>query len=148
MRRWLAGALLVLAALAAAGPTVAGAYTVNDVASQVRCPTCNEPLNVSNSPLADRMRDYIAVHKAGGWSEQQVIDGLVREFGSNVLATPPKSGFDLVAWLVPGLAVLAGLCAIPIITRLWARRRTPAAAVAPPEGEDARRLDEELGRLR
>ena len=48
---------------------------------------------------------------------------------------------------MPGLAVLAGLCAIPIITRLWARRRTPAAAVSPPEGEDARRLDDELGRL-
>jgi cytochrome c-type biogenesis protein CcmH len=147
VRRRLAGALLLVVALAALTPALAGAYSVDDVARQVRCPTCNTPLNVSNSPLADRMRDYIAVHRDQGWSEQRVIDGLVSEFGSNVLATPPKSGFDLIAWLVPGLAVLAGLCAIPVITRLWARRRTPAAAVAAPEGEDAQRLDEELGRL-
>jgi cytochrome c-type biogenesis protein CcmH len=146
IRRALAAAMLLLVAIAAAAP-VAGAYTVDEVAREVRCPTCNTPLNVSNSPLAERMRQYIAERKDEGWSKQQVIDGLVQEFGSNVLATPPKSGFDLVAWLVPGLAVLAGLCAIPIITRLWARRRTPSAAVAAPEGEDARRLDEELGRL-
>jgi cytochrome c-type biogenesis protein CcmH len=147
-RRTLAAALLIVVALLALAPGLAGAYTVDDVAREVRCPTCNTPLNVSNSPLANRMRTYIAEHKSQGWSKQQVIDGLVREFGSNVLATPPKSGFDLIAWLVPGLAVLAGLCAIPIITRLWARRRAPAAAVAAPEGEDARRLDEELRRLR
>jgi cytochrome c-type biogenesis protein CcmH len=146
IRRTVAAAMLLLVAIAAAAP-VAGAYTVDEVAREVRCPTCNTPLNVSNSPLAERMRQYIAERKDEGWSKQQVIDGLVQEFGSNVLATPPKSGFDLVAWLVPGLAVLAGLCAIPIITRLWARRRTPSAAVAAPEGEDARRLDEELGRM-
>ena len=146
-RRALAAALLLLVAIAVAAPA-AGAYSVDDVAREVRGPTCNTPLNVSNSPLANRMREYIAEHKDAGWTKQQVVDGLVREFGSNVLATPPKSGFDLVAWLVPGLAVLAGLCAIPIITRLWARRRTPSAAVAAPEGEDAKRLDEELGRLR
>jgi len=147
IRRALAAAMLLLVAIAAAAP-VAGAYTVDEVAREVRCPTCNTPLNVSNSPLAERMRQYIAERRQEGWSKQRVIDGLVQEFGSNVLATPPKSGFDLIAWLVPGLAVLAGLCAIPIITRLWARRRTPAAAVPAPEGEDARRLDEELGRLR
>lgn len=145
-RRLAAVALILLAAL----PVAAGAYTVNDVARQVRCPTCNTPLDVSNAPVALDMKRYIAEKRDAGWTQQQVIDGLVDEFGRGVLATPPKSGFDLIAWVVPGIVVLIGLGAIPILTRAWARRPRPDAASAgpPPTDEESQRLEEELRRLR
>ena len=145
-RRLAAVALILLAAL----PVAAQAYTVNDVARQVRCPTCNTPLDVSNAPVALDMKRYIAEKRDAGWTQQQVIDGLVDEFGRGVLATPPKSGFDLIAWVVPGIVVLLGLAAIPVLTRAWARRPRPDAAAAgpPPTDEEARRLEEELRRLR
>jgi cytochrome c-type biogenesis protein CcmH len=144
-RRLAAVALVLLVAF----PVAAGAWTVNDVARQVRCPTCNTPLDVSNAPVALDMKKYIAEKREEGWTQQQVIDGLVDEFGRGVLATPPKSGFDLIAWVVPGIAVLIGLAAIPIVTRAWARRPRPDAASAgpPPTDEESRRLDEELRRL-
>ena len=146
IRRALLLALVLLAAL----PVAAQAYTVNDVARQVRCPTCNTPLDVSNAPVAIDMKRYIAEKRDAGWTQQEVIDGLVDEFGRGVLATPPKSGFDLIAWLVPGIAVLLGLAAIPLLTRAWARRPRPDAAASgpPPTEEEARRLEEELRRLR
>ena len=81
---------------------------------------------------------------AKGQSEEQILDALVAEFGREVLATPPKSGFDLVAWLVPILLVVVGLAAIPFVTRAWARRRageTPAPEISP---EDAALLEDEL----
>jgi cytochrome c-type biogenesis protein CcmH len=140
-------ALLVLAAL----PAAAGALTVNEVAREVRCPTCNTPLDVSNSPAASDMKVFIAERIDQGWEKDRIIDALVVEFGDGVLATPPKSGFDLIAWLVPGLAVLAGIVAIGLLAWTWSRRR-PAAAAAeaapPPTPEEARRLDDELRRLR
>jgi cytochrome c-type biogenesis protein CcmH len=127
-------------------PVAAAGLTVNDVAREVRCPTCNTPLNVSNAPVALRMKSYIADRIEAGWSEQRIIDGLVDEFGPQILATPPKSGFDLIAWLVPALAVGLGLAAIPLIARTWTRRAPPVAA---PDisitDEERRRLDEELG---
>jgi cytochrome c-type biogenesis protein CcmH len=143
-------ALLVALVLLAALPLAAQAYTVNDVARQVRCPTCNTPLDVSNAPVAIDMKRYIAEKRDAGWTQQEVIDGLVDEFGRGVLATPPKSGFDLIAWIVPGVVVLLGLAAIPILTRAWARRPRPdpAASGPPPTDEEARRLDEELRLLR
>ncbi|HET6691145.1 MAG TPA: cytochrome c-type biogenesis protein [Miltoncostaeaceae bacterium] len=145
VRRLAAVALVLLVAF----PVAAGAWTVNDVARQVRCPTCNTPLDVSNAPVALDMKKYIAEKRDEGWTQQQVIDGLVDEFGRGVLATPPKSGFDLIAWVVPGIVVLIGLAAIPIVTRAWARRDRPDAAAAgpPPTDDEARRLDEELRRL-
>lgn len=144
LRRAVALALIALAAL----PVAALAYTVNDVARQVRCPTCNTPLDVSSAPVALDMKRYIAEKRDAGWTQEEVIDGLVDEFGRGVLATPPKSGFDLIAWIVPALAVALGLAAIPIIARTWSRRTRTAEGpeVPPPSPEEARRLDEELRR--
>lgn len=146
MRR--AAAILALLLLVVV-PATAGALTVNEVAREVRCPTCNTPLDVSSSPAAADMKQYIAERIDRGWDKQRIIDGLVAEFGEGVLATPAKSGFDLVAWLVPGLAVLAGIVAIGILAWTWSRRRAAAtpAAPPPPTAEEARRLDDELRRL-
>jgi cytochrome c-type biogenesis protein CcmH len=141
--------LLVAALLLAALPSLAAALTVNDVAREVRCPTCNTPLDVSSAPVALDMKQYIAERIDAGWDKQRIIDGLVDEFGEEVLATPPKSGFDLIAWIVPALAVALGLAAIPFIARAWARRPRAAPDDVPaPSPEEARRLEEELRRLR
>jgi cytochrome c-type biogenesis protein CcmH len=139
-------ALLLLALL----PATAGALTVNEVAREVRCPTCNTPLDVSSSPAATDMKQYIAERIDRGWDKERIIDGLVAEFGEGVLATPAKSGFDLIAWLVPGLAVLAGIVTVGALAWTWSRRRqgTAAPAPPPPTAEEARRLDDELRRLR
>jgi len=144
IRRALVVALLVLVAL----PGLAVALTVNDVAREVRCPTCNTPLDVSSAPVAQDMKAYIARRIEAGWTKDQIINGLVDQFGKNVLATPPKEGFDLIAWVVPGLFVALGLASIPFITRRWSKR-AHADAPAPPEltPDEARRLDEELRRL-
>ena len=146
MTRALRAALVALALLLAV-PAMASALTVNEVAREVRCPTCNTPLDVSNAPIAARMKAYIAERIDRGWEKQRIIDGLVDEFGEGVLTTPPKSGFDLIAWIVPALLVGAGLVAIPIVTRVWARRpRAEGPAPPAPTPEEARRLDEELRR--
>jgi cytochrome c-type biogenesis protein CcmH len=138
---------LVLLVLMAALPATALGLTVNEVAREVRCPTCNTPLDTSSAPVALDMKEYIAERIAAGWDKDRIIDGLVDEFGQGVLATPPKSGFDLVAWIVPALVVAFGLAAIPVIARVWSR---PAPAAPPPPeatAEERRRLDEELRRL-
>lgn len=144
IRRALLVALVALVAL----PGLAAALTVNDVAREVRCPTCNTPLDVSSAPVALDMKAYIAQRIEAGWTKQQIIDGLVDEFGKNVLATPPKEGFDLIAWVVPGLFVALGLLSIPLIARRWSRRSRDDGP-EPPElsADDSRRLDEELRRL-
>lgn len=135
----LAAGLLVLA------PT-AGALSVNEVAKEVKCPTCTTPLDVSDAPVAQDMKIYIAERIEAGWNKEQIIDGLVAEFGTSVRATPPKSGFDLIAWIVPGIVVGVGLAAIAVLTRLWAVRGRRRRRLTEPTAAEERRLDERLGR--
>ena len=142
MTRLLAAVLAVCALLA---PMPALGLSPGEVEAELRCVTCGTPLDVSNAPAAQRMKDRIAVRISQGATKQQILDEFVADFGRQVLATPPKHGFDLVAWLLPGLAVVGGLCAIPFVTRAWAKRR-PAVAVpaARLNDEDAARLQREL----
>ena len=72
---------MLLAALAFAAPAMS--LTVVEVAREVRCPTCNTPLDVSNSPAADRMKVFIAGRIAEGDDKQQIIDAIL-PFGEEV----------------------------------------------------------------
>lgn len=145
LRRMVAVALLVLVAL----PGLASALSVNEVARELRCPTCNAPLDTSNSPAANDMKRFIGDRIAEGWDKERIIDAMVADFGDQVLATPPKSGFNLVAWVVPAAVALLGLIMVPFLTRAWARRRPGADADAVHEvsPDDSARIDAELRRL-
>lgn len=139
-------ALLVLAAPAAAAekPTLA------DLEDEVICPTCQTTLQLSNSPIATQMRAFIRERIAAGDSKQEIKDELVAEFGEGVLAAPPKSGFNLIAWLLPLAGLLVALVAITLLARRYARARPEPAATgpAPPlDPELERRVDEELARF-
>lgn len=142
MRRLIA---LMVAVVIAAAPSAALALSVTEVAAELRCVTCGTPLDISNAPAAQRMKEQIALRISQGATKQEIKAEFVREFGEQVLATPKKSGFGLVAWLLPALAVVAGLFAIPFVTRAWAKRRPAVATtVAPLDAEDAERLQREL----
>ena len=87
------------------------------------CPICGTALNLSASPQADRERAFIRRQIAAGKTKDQIKDELVAQYGTQVLAEPPKSGFDLTAWLVPGAAILIAAVAIALGLRRLAARR-------------------------
>jgi cytochrome c-type biogenesis protein CcmH len=141
-----------LASGSQAGPAVAPRTTLPDVEDEVMCPICGTALNLSFSPQADRERAYIRREIAAGKTKDQIKGDLVAQYGTQVLAEPPKSGFDLAAWLVPGAALLIAVIAIAIGLRRWRRagRRAgeaPSSADDPPlDPSDAERLDADLAR--
>lgn len=146
-RRSLAVALMLLAGLLLV-PAVAGALGVNEVARELRCPTCNSPLDVSHSPVANDMKAFIAARIDDGWTKQQIIDAMVDDFGEQVLATPPKRGFNLIAWVVPILVLIGGIILVPWLTRLWTRRSGGETAPNAPEisADDRDLIEREMRR--
>jgi len=150
-RRVLAGpaiALLLLAILlAGAGQAAATPRTsLPAIERQVMCVTCKIPLNVAESPQADRERAFIQSLIAEGDSEAQIKRALVGQYGPAVLALPSSHGFDLAAYLVPVavlLALIAGLALLPHFRHRGAAAPAQEPA-APLSGADAARLDADL----
>lgn len=119
-----------------------------DIEHEVMCPVCGTLLEqAGEAPQANDERNFIRDLIAQGESKEEILDALVDEFGEEVLAVPDNEGFDLAAWLVPGLAVALGGVAILVGLRRWRRETSaaPADAGALSE-EDAERLDSDLER--
>jgi cytochrome c-type biogenesis protein CcmH len=140
MRRLLLLALLLVFATGAAPQA-----SLPDIEDEVMCVECGTALNVSTSAVADQERAFIRRQIAMGKDKEEVKAALVEEFGPGVLADPPSSGFDLVAYLVPALLAVLAVLGVGIAARRWRRRAAPATPAGEPlAAEDAARLDAEL----
>jgi cytochrome c-type biogenesis protein CcmH len=158
-RTWLACALALAcltagwaqvapaAALGAAGGSARPSLPV--IERQVMCVTCKIPLNVAESPQADRERAYIQSLIDEGKSEAQIKQSLVAQYGPTVLGLPSDHGFDAAAYVVP-LAVVVALAGLALVLlprwRRRAREHDAHEAPAALSAADAARLDSDLAR--
>ena len=149
----LSALLLAPAATASANPPQRA--SLSNLENEVMCLVCGTTLAVSDSPQADRERAFIRALIAQGETESQIKKALVAQYGRQVLATPSDSGFDLAAWIVPGLAVILAAIAIGFAVVRWRRGRPAgqsrplptATAAGPPSGNgDSARLSSDLER--
>jgi cytochrome c-type biogenesis protein CcmH len=139
-------AAVAVVALLAGGGAALAAPSPADLEAELVCPTCKTTLDQSDSPVARRMKTIIRERLAEGATEAEIKAELVAQFGAAVLAEPPKSGFDLLAWLVPLALLLAGAVGVAAVAWGWSRRGVEDdVAAADPAIE--RRLDDELRRF-
>jgi cytochrome c-type biogenesis protein CcmH len=150
-------AAVMAAALVFAAPAAACAHPRTSLAylqGQVMCPTCHTTLEMSDSPAAQRIRAFIAKRIAACWTTEQIESALVANYGQGVLAAPSHKGFDLLAWWLPIVGVLAGAVVLAFGVWRWSRRKEPDEPDEPdkPAGsgldeETERRLDDLLARF-
>ena len=146
-------AVLALAGAALAAPSPP---TLADLEDEIMCPTCGTTLDQSSSPIALRMKDFIARRIAAGDSKGEIKGALVAEFGEEVLAAPPRRGFNLLAWVLPLAGLGLGAAVLGVAVWRWTGAREPgepsvadprANGRAPIDVELERRVDEELARF-
>ena len=93
---------------------------VHDVASQLKCPVCQgESVADSPSTISQQMRGVIRQQLQQGQSEQQIIQFFVSRYGSNILWSPPKQGFTMLAWIIPIAILLIGALLLVLVLRGW-----------------------------
>ncbi len=153
MKRFL---LVAAGVLALAGPAAASEQhpTLAELENEIMCPVCDTTLAQSDSPLAQRMKQHIRAWIAAGNTKSEIKDKLVADFGPAILAAPPKKGFDLLAWVLPLVGILAGAALVGYLAWRWSRRRERQTVPVvgsrngrPLEPELERRVDEELARF-
>lgn len=152
-RRGLAllGVLLSVAAAAVSTTTAAAVprTSLPTIERQVMCVTCKIPLNVAQSPQADRERAYIQSLIDQGETQAQIKNALVGQYGPAVLGLPGAHGFDLTAYLVPLAVLIALVTGLALLLPHWRRARAGTTHVSPAalEADDAARLDADLARF-
>jgi cytochrome c-type biogenesis protein CcmH len=147
--------LLLVLALPATAAASEKHPTLRELQGDLMCPTCGTSLELSNAPAADQIRRFVRQRIAAGDTKSEIEDKLVAEFGRGVLASPPKEGFDLLAWVLPLLALGLGAATIGVLVVRWSRAREPEPAPpgSAPNGRVPldpaleQRLDDELARF-
>ena len=146
------GVILLIILLSFPSARVSAA-TVSDISKQLicQCGCTMVLLNCSHVECGSReeMTTVIAEKLAQGQSTEQILQLFVAQYGEQVLASPPKRGFNLTAWIAPFAAIILGGGVIYAALRTWVGRSRSSVVSTTVEskqenGEYRRRLEKEL----
>ncbi len=144
--RWLGLAMVAVAGLFAAAcdsrsEIPATEQRVHDLSKGIMCPVCpGESIDQSQHPLAIQMRAVVQEQVEQGRSNSDIKSYFVERYGPSVLLEPPRTGFDLIVWIVPVLVVSFGGLALFFVVR--GMMRPKYAAAAGPTAQPALTVDE------
>jgi cytochrome c-type biogenesis protein CcmH len=152
---WITVLLLIFSSLGVATVSAQGSTPtddeVNAIAKQLYCPVCeNTPLDVCPTVACKEWREEIRGMLAEGKSEAEIKQHFVDYYGARVLAAPPATGFNWLVYVVPPIAIVAGIFVLFRAFRAWSQTpKTEAVAdeadASPaPADEYIARMEEEL----
>ena len=144
--------LAALAALALAlgvPATAAARVSFSSAVDQFMCTSCHESLNQVNSPEAISEKQTLQRLIDRNLTLGQIKTAMVAQYGEQVLAQPPASGFNLAVYILPPAIFLGGLALLAYTLPKWRERSRRSAGktlpgAAPLDSDDAKRLDDEL----
>ncbi|HVZ16686.1 MAG TPA: cytochrome c-type biogenesis protein CcmH [Terriglobales bacterium] len=127
--------------LVGAGPSTRSADArFNDLGHKLMCKCgCNQILlecNHVGCAYSTQMRDELTAALQRGAppggstpdSDELVLQSFVQKYGATVLAAPTTSGFNIVAWIIPFVALVLGITLVAVIARKWKFRVQPVGA--------------------
>jgi cytochrome c-type biogenesis protein CcmH len=143
---------ILLLFLATPITVLAGSTEVDEVARELICQCgCYAVLNNcthGECMVRDGMTSSIELQLSQGQSKEQIIKTFVSQYGEAVLASPPKKGFNLTAWITPFAVIIVGGIVIWFAIKRWVHRGKqvapkPSAALTPANAQnDAKYLSE------
>jgi cytochrome c-type biogenesis protein CcmH len=80
-----------------------------------------------------------------GESDEEIIAYFVERYGEWILRAPPVSGFNMVLWVLPGAAIVAGLLWVLYRSKNWVEKPTKEMTRLTPEEE--KKLMDDLSRF-
>jgi len=122
---------------------------VNRIAHQLYCPVCeNTPLDVCPTEACRQWRDLIRQQLSQGWTENQIKQYFIAQYGARVVGEPPRIGLNWLVYILPPVIILAGTFLLFRALRAWTKSSKASAAsrsgIEAPRDEYVARLEEEL----
>jgi cytochrome c-type biogenesis protein CcmH len=104
----------------------------NDLGHHLMCVCgCSQILlecNHVGCQYSDRMRGELMEALNRGDNDDLALQSFIQKYGTTVVAAPSTTGFGRVAWIMPFVALIAGLASVVFIVRAWKNRPAPALA--------------------
>ncbi len=156
MRRYRTSILAVLLAAVSLAQSASQFQTeaVRRVGSKLACLCggCNNTVadcQMLECHFSKPARERIAALQASGMPDAQIIDEFIAEYGKRVLAAPPAEGFNLLAWVMPFVAIAAGLAVIWMFIQRFRKPEPATRALADAEtlSRYQARIDKDLTKL-
>ncbi len=114
---------------------------------QLMCPVCpSETIDQSQVELAKQMRATVRERLTDGESAGEIKAFFVDRYGDNVLAAPPARGFNIVVWVIAGLALPIAAAILVLALKIMRRRVETVPAPAQPK-VDAGELETYLSKV-
>jgi cytochrome c-type biogenesis protein CcmH len=89
----------------------------------IMCPVCPaETIDQAQVEISFQMRALIREMLADGKSRGEILDFFVARYGADILASPPKSGVNLLAWILPIVGVAVALVGAYFVIRSMTAR--------------------------
>lgn len=111
------------------------------IGEQLICPCgCTQGAIVCNHvgcPIVTQLRAEIVQRAASTDSDALVLQSFVQEYGTQVLANPTKTGFNLLAWIMPWVALGLGIVLVLWFVQRWRRPAPEAGAAGTESGAQA-----------
>lgn len=93
---------------------------VNAIAKQLYCPVCeNTPLDVCPTQACAQWRALIREKLTDGWTEDQIKQYFVDNYGARVLSEPPRTGLNWMVYILPPLIILVGVFILIRSFMIW-----------------------------
>jgi cytochrome c-type biogenesis protein CcmH/NrfF len=127
---------------------------IQAIEKRLRC-TCGCQLDVYTCRTTDftcttspAMHQQVLALETAGKSGQEIVDAFVAENGVSILMAPPRHGFNLAGYFLPGALILAAAVVLVLVLRRWTRSAVPLTSTAahsvPASPEELERLNRAL----
>ena len=138
--------------LSVSGTSYAGSL-LQDLENALMCKCddkCGKVLVNCTCSTSDKTRAKFSKMLDSGLTVDQIIKSQVDEYGETVLSAPTKFGFNLTAWVMPFIALVAGGVGVRKVIYSWVDKKEETVTEDEPEEKTAtseeysKRLKDEL----
>ena len=78
--------------------------------SQLMCPVCEgQTIAESKATIAEDMKEMISNKITEGQTDLEILNYFEDRYGTEILANPPKEGFNLIVWILPILGIICAM---------------------------------------
>ena len=153
MPDWTVKSLAILILLIAILPVSVYAVTSSEIETELMCDCgCGDMLVNCTCERSEEMRAIITGMINEGKSKPQILGIFVSQFGEVILSSPPRKGFNLVAYGLPMTGFFFGSVVAVTMARRWRSSRRDEEDEESDAGDDVseemeERIREELENL-